>query len=199
MAAKFVKICGLTNYSDARFAFEAGADYLGFILIPGSLRAIDREEFEKIDFGKKVGVFQNAPLDYVLSFKLDTIQLHGTESEEYVDELRARTNCEIWKALPIVDTGSLEFAKSRYKGLAILADGEKGGRHCDRVLAHELSVMRPTILAGQLTPENVGEAINLVDPIGVDAASGVETENDPRKKDEHKILAFINEVRKHLC
>lgn len=198
MAAKFVKICGLTNYADARFAFEAGADYLGFILIPGSLRAIEKEEFDRIDFGKKVGVFLNAPIDYVLSFKLDTIQLHGTESEEYVDELRAKTHCEIWKALPIVDSESLAFAKERYKGLTILADGEKGGRHCDRVLARDLCAARPAILAGQLTPENVGEAIKLVDPIGVDAASGVESANDPRKKDEHKILAFINEVRKHL-
>lgn len=198
MPGKFIKICGLTNYSDAKAAFEAGADYLGFILVPGARRAIDKAEFDKIDFGKKVGVFLNAPIDFVLSFKLDVIQLHGTESEEYVDELRARTNCEIWKALPIVDAESLAFAKSRYKGLTILADGEKGGRHCDRVLARELSAVRPTILAGQLTPENVGEAINLVDPIGVDAASGVESENDPRKKDEHKILAFINEVRKHL-
>ena len=94
MAAKFVKICGLTNYADARFAFEAGANYLGFILIPGSLRAIEKEEFDRIDFGKKVGVFLNAPIDYVLSFKLDTIQLHGTESEEYVDELRAKTRSQ---------------------------------------------------------------------------------------------------------
>ena len=198
MAAKFVKICGLTNYADARFAFEAGADYLGFILIPGFLRAIEKEEFDRIDFGKKVGVFLNAPIDYVLSFKLDTIQLHGTESKEYVDELRAKTHCEIWKALPIVDSESLAFAKERYKGLTILADCEKGGRQCDRVLARDLCAARPAILAGQLTPENVGEAIKLVDPIGVDAASGVESANDPRKKDEHKILAFINEVRKHL-
>ena len=198
MAAKFVKICGLTNYADARFAFEAGADYLGFILIPGSLRAIEREEFDRIDFGKKVGVFLNAPIDYVLSFKLDVIQLHGTESEEYIAELRSQTTCEIWKALPVVDKASFDFAKDNYKDLTLLVDSEKGGRQCDRVLAGELSKIRPTILAGGLTPENVGVAIALGDPIGVDVAGGVESDNDPRKKDIDKIKAFIKEARKNL-
>ena len=197
MQGKFVKICGLTNCSDARAAYLAGADYLGFILIPNSLRAIEKAELERIDFGRKVGVFLNAPIDYVLSFKLDVIQLHGTESEEYVAELRRQTACEIWKALPIVDAESFAFARSAYSGLTILADGEKGGRSCDRVLAGELSKIRPTIIAGGLTPENVGEAIALGDPVGVDVAGGVESAN-PRIKDTDKIKAFIKEARKNL-
>lgn len=198
MPGKFVKICGLTNYSDAKAAFELGADYLGFILIPGSLRAIEKEEFDKIDFGKKVGVFLNAPIDFVLSFKLDVIQLHGTESEEYISELRSQTSCEIWKALPVVDKASFEFARDNYKDLTLLVDSEKGGRSCVRVLAGELSKIRPTILAGGLTPENVGGAIALGEPIGVDVAGGVESDNDPRKKDIEKIKAFIKEARKNL-
>ena len=198
MPDKFIKICGLTNYSDAKAAFEAGADYLGFILIPGARRAINKAEFDKIDFGKKVGVFLNAPLDYVLSFKLDVIQLHGTESEEYIAELRSQTAREIWKALPVVDKESFAFAKDNYKGLTLLVDSEKGGRSCDRVLAGELSRIRPTILAGGLTPENVGVAIALGDPIGVDVAGGVESAIDPRKKDIEKIKAFIKEARKNL-
>ena len=197
MPDKFIKICGLTNYSDAKAAFEAGADYLGFILIPGARRAIDKAEFDKIAFGKKAGVFLNAPIDYVLSFKLDVIQLHGTESEEYIAELRSQTACEIWKALPVVDKASFEFAKNNYKDLTLLVDSEKGGRQCDRVLAGELSKFRPMILAGGLTPENVGEAIALGDPIGVDVAGGVESAN-PRIKDTDKIKAFIKEARKNL-
>ncbi len=197
MQGKFVKICGLTNCSDAKAAYLAGADYLGFILIPNSPRAIEKAEFERIDFGRKVGVFLNAPIDYVLSFKLDVIQLHGTESEEYVAELRRQTACEIWKALPVVDAESFAFARSAYQGITILADGEKGGRPCDRVLAGELSKIRPTILAGGLTPENVGEAIALGDPVGVDISGGVESAN-PRIKDTDKIKAFIKEARKNL-
>ena len=198
MPDKFIKICGLTNYSDAKAAFEAGADYLGFILVPGARRAIEKAEFDRIDFGRKVGVFVNAPIDYVLSFKLDVIQLHGSESEEYVAELRSKTACEIWKALPVVDKESFEFAKNNYKDLTLLVDSEKGGRSCDRVLAGELSKLRPTILAGGLTPENVGGAIALGDPIGVDVAGGVESAIDPRKKDIDKIKAFIKEARKNL-
>lgn len=197
MPGKFIKICGLTNSSDAKAAFEAGADYLGFILVPGARRAIDKAEFDKIDFGKKVGVFLNAPIDFVLSFKLDVIQLHGTESEEYIAELRRQTACEIWKALPIVDAQTFAFARSAYSGLTILADSEKGGRSCDRVLAGELSKIRPTVLAGGLTPENVGGAIALGDPVGVDVAGGVESAN-PRIKDTDKIKAFIKEARKNL-
>ena len=198
MPDKFIKICGLTNYSDAKAAFDAGAEYLGFILVPGARRAIDKAEFDKIAFGKKVGVFLNAPIDYVLSFKLDVIQLHGTESEEYIAKLRSQTACEIWKALPVVDKESFTFAKDNYKDLTLLLDSEKGGRPCDRVLAGELSKIRPTILAGGLTPENVGGAIALGDPIGVDVAGGVESDNDPRKKDIDKIEAFIKEARKNL-
>lgn len=198
MPDKFIKICGLTNYSDAKAAFEAGADYLGFILIPGARRAIDKAEFDKIAFGKKTGVFVNAPIDYVLSFNLDVIQLHGTESEEYISELRSKSSREIWKALPIVDAETFAFARSAYSGLTILADGEKGGRPCDRVLSGELSKLRSTILAGGLTPENVGAAIALGDPIGVDVAGGVESGSDPRKKDIDKIKAFIKEARKNL-
>lgn len=198
MPGKFVKICGLTNYSDAKAAFEAGADYLGFILVPGARRAIDKAEFDRIDFGKKVGVFLNAPIDFVLSFKLDVIQLHGTESEEYISELRSQTTCEIWKALPVVDKASFEFARDNYKDLTLLIDSKKGGRSCDRVLAGELSKIRPAILAGGLTSENVGAAIALGEPIGVDVAGGVESDNDPRKKDIEKIKAFIKEARKNL-
>lgn len=198
MPGKFIKICGLTNYSDAKAAFEAGADYLGFILVPGARRAIEKAEFDRIDFGRKVGVFLNAPIDFVLSFKLDVIQLHGTESEEYVAKLRRQTACEIWKALPIVDAETFAFARDNYKDLTLLVDSEKGGRSCDRVLAGELSKIRPTILAGGLTPENVGVAIALGEPIGVDVAGGVESDNDPRKKDIEKIKAFIKEARKNL-
>lgn len=198
MPDKFIKICGLTNYSDAKAAFEAGADYLGFILVPGARRAIEKAEFDRIDFGRKVGVFLNAPIDFVLSFKLDVIQLHGTESEEYISELRSRTTHEIWKALPVVDAETFAFARSAYSGLTLLVDSEKGGRPCDRVLSGELSKIRPTILAGGLTPENVGDAIALGAPIGVDVAGGVESALDPRKKDIEKIKAFIKEARKNL-
>ena len=198
MKNKFVKICGLTNYEDALSAHKLGADYLGFILVPGAKRAVAREEFERIDFGEKVGVFVDAPIDFVLSFNLDVIQLHGSESEEYVETLCEKTSAEIWKALPVVDQKSFEFAKENYKDLTLLVDGEKGGRACDRTLAAELSKTRPVILAGGLTPENVAEAIKLVKPLGVDAASGVEASGDPRKKDEYKIKTFIEEARKNL-
>ena len=198
MKNKFVKICGLTNYEDALSAYKLGADYLGFILVPGAKRAVDRGEFEKIDFGKKVGVFVDAPLDFVLSFKLDVIQLHGSESGEYIEALRKKTSAEIWKALPVVDEKSFAFAKDNYKDLTLLVDGEKGGRSCDRALAAELGKTRPVILAGGLTPENVAEAVRLVKPLGVDTASGVEASGDPRKKDENKIKTFIEEARKNL-
>ena len=118
--------------------------------------------------------------------------------QQAVAELRRQTACEIWKALPIVDAESFAFAKDNYKGLTLLVDSEKGGRPCDRVLSGELSRIRPTILAGGLTPENVGGAIALGEPIGVDVAGGVESDNDPRKKDIDKIKAFIKEARKNL-
>src|SRR5215217_3621180 len=96
-----VKICGITNLEDARFAASAGADYLGYILYPKSARYVSPETIRSIteviqsDFPRvrHVGVFVDEPLDTVIDIVtvtgLNYAQLHGQESPKFARDLSA--------------------------------------------------------------------------------------------------------------
>jgi phosphoribosylanthranilate isomerase len=133
---------------------------------------------------------------------LDLAQLSGDEAPELLDELDGRA----FKALRPVDEKSLLADIERYpyhdSAPAWLIDaclpGAYGGtgRSADRCLAAELARMAPILLAGGLQPENVVEAIQQVQPWGVDVASGVETR--PGYKDHAKMAAFIHHAKTAL-
>ena len=94
-----IKICGITNEDDALFCAECGADFLGFIFVPGSPRFIEPEKAGKIaarlrESGKPskfVGVFRDASNDYIREIKvvagLDLVQLHGSETDDDIRDL----------------------------------------------------------------------------------------------------------------
>ena len=102
-----IKICGLCNAADARVADRAGADYLGVILSPRSKRSRTLKEakpiYEAIDDAQRVGVFVDEPVELLQKARqmlmLDVVQLHGTESPDYVRGLREQSGVVIWKAL----------------------------------------------------------------------------------------------------
>ncbi|SHE74697.1 phosphoribosylanthranilate isomerase [Desulfofundulus australicus DSM 11792] len=201
-----IKICGITDISGALAAAEAGADALGFVFAP-SPRCITPVEARLIcrelpPFITRVGVFVDAPLEEVRAVAdycgLDVIQLHGNEPVDYCRAVGRR----VIKAFRV--GGELKIdpqAVSGYPADAILLDtfvaGRKGGtgQPFDWHLAAGLKLPRPLILAGGLTPENVGRAVELVRPYGVDVSSGVEMEGRPGKKDPEKIRRFIAAAR----
>ena len=197
-----VKICGLTNEADARFAAEAGADYLGFVFAPSSPRRIAPETLAAFSGrlpkgAKKVGVFVDASAEEIEAVRklceLDVVQLHGRETRDFAERLSR--GGEVWKALAATGPEALRDADA-FAGFTLLADNARGGAHrrCDHAIARKMASSSRLFLAGGLDAGNVAGAIRAVRPYGVDAASGVES--SPGVKDREKVLAFINAVKR---
>jgi phosphoribosylanthranilate isomerase len=212
-----VKICGITNLDDALLATEAGADLLGFILYLKSPRYVQPDQVQGIVAHLRsltirpllVGVFVDEPVEQVQrtldECGLDLAQLHGSEPPAEVALLAPRA----YKALRPQTRGEGEAAVAAYAGSIVgvglnpglpdrpefLIDayhpwrfggtGEVADWHAARVIARRYRIL----LAGGLTPGNVGQAIAEVRPWGVDVSSGVEAA--PGRKDPAQVRAFI--------
>jgi phosphoribosylanthranilate isomerase len=200
-----IKICGITNLIDARLAADLGAHALGFIFYPKSPRSVRPEVARDIidnlpPFVMTVGVFVDEEATVVRGIAettgLDWVQLHGKESPEYCCELKRR----VIKGFRIKDASSLSLLPE-YQGSvqAFLLDTYKAGtaggtgETFEWELARQAGALGPIILAGGLTPANVGQAIKVAQPAAVDVASGVET--TPGKKDPEKLRAFFKAVK----
>jgi phosphoribosylanthranilate isomerase len=214
-----IKICGITTLADARTSLEAGADMVGFNFYPKSKRYISPEKCREIVNNLKcrnsvpsrtgvprqlfVGVFVNSPIEEIESIMatcgLHLAQLHGDEPPEILAQLGERA----FKALRVNHEEQARQAIAelplRAAPPAFLIDaqvkGEYGGtgQTADWGLVCKLARSAPILLAGGLTPENVGAAVCQVKPWGVDVASGVES--TPGQKDAIKIRTFIQNVR----
>ena len=213
-----LKIDGLRDASHALVAAEAGADFLGFVFVPGVRRQLAVGQARSIievyrqsrpaEPPRILGLFANQPLDEVNGIVrrcgLDMVQLCGDEPPEYWD----RVEVPVIKQVKVRDDMSTERAVAetldrvqeviRRGHTAVLdkyhANAPGGtGRTFDWAIAREVSKECDFFLAGGLSPENVGEAISTVGPWGVDVSSGVETNG---VKDRSKIVAFAKAVRK---
>ena len=197
-----VKVCGITRPEDAELAVELGAWALGFILWPGSKRHVDPAMAAGIARGMRrrvqlAGVFVNQPLDDVAraagELGLSHVQLHGDEGPSFCSAIAQRTGCRVIKAIRVRGRSDIADAERFHTDLHML-DGPGNGRPWDWSLAAERRTRTPLLLAGGLTAENVGEAIALVQPWGVDVASGVESE--PGVKDPERLRAFMAAVER---
>lgn len=200
-----IKICGVRDPETALVAAECGADSIGLVFVSSSPRRVTIDEAYDIQsvlpaFVTSVGLFINPkPDDYLTTMvqaDLDLGQLHGKEPEPLVREIGP----DLIKAIRYSpDTIEADLRKwSRIDELdAVLIDGGTGGTGEQADWQHLASVIdacdHPVILAGGLTPENVGEAIRLVRPYAVDVSSGVES--SPGIKDPAKIAALCRAVR----
>jgi phosphoribosylanthranilate isomerase len=198
----FVKICGITNEEDGLFAVAMGADAVGFVFAPGSSRQIAVTQAR--DIARRlppevmtVGVFRDeAPqrvVEMVNAAGLHGVQLHGHETPAEGKWVRQRVQFLI-QAFAAGDR-MLERVDEYTAADAIMIDsGSPGsGQVFDWVLAEGLPLDRRVILAGGLTPENVGDAVHRVHPWGVDVSTGVERR--PGRKDPSKVMRFINEAK----
>jgi phosphoribosylanthranilate isomerase len=197
-----IKVCGITNLDDARLAVELGADMLGFIFYAKSQRAVSREMAAQICQAvtvEKVGVFVNETETNIRQTLqecgLNTLQFHGDEPPSFCRQFPAKKI----KAIRVRDAESLRAA-SEYDVDALLldtyTDTQRGGtgKTFDWSLAVQAkSLGRPIILSGGLTPDNVRDAIRVVQPFAVDVASGVERE--PGRKDPEKLKRFFESCR----
>jgi len=205
-----VKICGITNLEDARFALDCGADELGFNFYKKSKRYISPADaatiVEQLSIDTRtVGVFVNEPIETVLeisrSLGLKGVQLHGDEDRLYIKKLLLSSMLFVIKAFRVAPDFVISSAvdwKATYELFDAFSPHERGGtgRSLDwEELGIEVQSWFPdsAYLAGGLTPDNVGTAIRMVRPYAVDVASGVES--SPGKKDRNKVEAFIRNAK----
>ena len=199
----WVKICGLTNLEDARSAVEAGADALGFVLVPSSPRVVTRRQIEGILMALPrtvltVGVVADEDPDFPKELlrvcPFGALQFHGEEAPEEV--LRFKGEVKLIKAVRVRDARSLEVIP-RYQGVdAVLLDAHDPDRKGGTGSAFDwnLAVRAkgfgiPVIVAGGLDPANVRQVVQQVDPYGVDVSSGVE--HAPGRKDPTLVREFV--------
>lgn len=200
-----IKICGITRVEDGLAAARAGADAIGLVFAPKSPRHVSPEQARAIaaalpPFVTTVALFVNADPNEVRQVidraRPDCLQFHGEEEPDYcaafgLPWLKAA------RVRPGVDL--LQFA-TRYSGAQGLlldayspaAHGGTGERFDWGLIPADMP--RPVVLAGGLTPANVGEAVGFARPWAVDVSSGVEAA--PGIKDGSKVAAFVNEVRR---
>ncbi|HLZ61905.1 MAG TPA: bifunctional indole-3-glycerol-phosphate synthase TrpC/phosphoribosylanthranilate isomerase TrpF, partial [Ktedonosporobacter sp.] len=209
-----VKICGLRTPEHIDIATTAGADLLGFIFHEPSHRYVRpqqvhdllkvSERFANPTGGEVtpdlVGVFVNKEADFINDVAEDVglnfVQLHGTETPEFCQRIKR----PVIKALHVSSEGDIEQIKLYQKvAWRLLLDtptpewGGTGVTH-DWQLARIAARITPILLAGGLTVANVAEALEQVQPWGVDVSSGVETN---KQKDPQKICEFIAQVRQY--
>jgi len=212
-----VKICGLTRREDAVAAAEAGADYLGVVLVPSSPRAVEPDRVGGLVEGL-------APLPVLVSADADpeelvevarlsgagVLQLHGDETPDDLRALRAGTlraegTWHLWKAVRVRERDDVERALERFGELAdaLLLDGwtpdALGGTGVSfswgdvGALRDAFPAELELVVAGGLTPGNVGRAVELLAPEVVDVSSGVEA--CPGIKDAEAVRAFVEAAR----
>lgn len=204
-AEPWVKICGVTRPEDASAALAAGASAIGLNFVPSSRRYVEPGRARAIADAVRgkleiVGVVADleprALAELESEVGLDWIQLHGDERAELVQSLP-----RAFKAVGIATATDVERALT-FPGERLLVDakleGTLGGtgQPFDWMLVRDAASSRRLIVAGGLTPENVAEAVRVVQPWGVDVASGVEPPGQPGRKDPEKMARFVRAAQR---
>lgn len=198
-----IKFCGITRAEDAEAAVAAGVDALGFVLTRHSRRHVEPAEAARIaralpPFISTVALFMDDDPDWIDEaiddLNPDLLQFHGNESPEDCE----RHACPYLKAVPMGSISDVQRYVSAYSsatGLLLDANamGEVGGSGHSFDWTRVPDLPKPMILAGGLDVTNVGRAIRLTRPYGVDVSSGIEL--SPGIKDARKMHDFVAAVR----
>ena len=209
-----IKICGIRDKTRALAAVQAGADFIGLVFAPSRRHLSPQKALPLVEavrgLGSRpaiVGVFVNTAaqeVNHITDYcRLDWVQLSGDETWEYCQELKkavikvihVSSRQKTDEILADIETG---YQLLPEKELICLLDSRVGeayggtGQVFNWQLAREVSARFPVIIAGGLTPANVGQLIKEVQPWGVDVSTGVESNG---LKDASKIRAFVKAVR----
>jgi phosphoribosylanthranilate isomerase len=209
-----VKICGLREEEHVIAAAEAGADYIGLVFAASKRQVSQSRARELVEVLKEcsrrpqvVGVFVNEPTSVVNQAAdycgLDAVQLSGNEDAAYARLVERPVICTVHVAATMtakdVDEAICKSDDLRdSSGLVLLDTGVRDtfggtGLTFDWDIARDVSLRHQVLIAGGLTPANVGQLISYVRPFGVDVSSGVERDG---RKDASLIRAFVREARK---
>jgi phosphoribosylanthranilate isomerase len=203
-----VKICGVNRPEDIQAAAAAGAAYIGLNFFPKSPRYVTIAKAAALAIAAPAGLAKvalvvdpdDATLDAIVAgVPLDMIQLHGHETPARVAEVRARHGLPVMKAVGVADEGDLAgLIEMSLAADQLLIDAKPprgadlpggNGLPFDWRLLVGRKWLRPWMLAGGLTAENVAEAIRLTGAAQVDVSSGVEAAAGV--KDHARIAAFV--------
>ena len=201
-----IKTCGLFREEDINYANELKPDYIGFVFAE-SKRKVGVEKASdlknKLDKEiKSVGVFVNDNLDFILNLIkdkiIDIVQLHGNEDNDFLDNLKTKTNAKIIKFIPVENAESILNSLNIISDF-ILLDNLKGGagktfnwNYLKEAFELNNNLKKnfneKYFLAGGLNKENIGEALKF-NPYCVDLSGGLETDG---VKDYEKMKYIIN-------
>ena len=205
-----VKICGITQPQQSVAIASLGATALGFICVPTSPRYVTTAQIQAavtplpntID---KIGVFANSSIHEISQIVIDSgltgVQLHGDESPEFCAQVRKfLPQVEVIKALRIRNSEHLELAATYSQWVdTLLLDAyhpqQLGGtgKTLDWQMLQQFNPSYPWFLAGGLTPDNVLDALNQLQPSGIDLSSGVE--HTPGNKDLDKVASLFAKIQ----
>ncbi|MCL2282417.1 MAG: phosphoribosylanthranilate isomerase [Fibromonadales bacterium] len=192
-----IKICGLFREQDIEFANEARPDFIGFVFAEKSKRFVEPSFAENLR--KKlasgivpVGVFVNAKIDSIVSLQkngiIDMVQLHGNESDEYIEELKAKCNAKVIRALNL-NNSQLSTLNSPLSDYILLDSQVPGsGKSFDWECLRGIDLSGNVFLAGGINLQNIKEALKL-NPFAVDISSGAETDG---VKNRDKMLKLVS-------
>ncbi len=195
-----IKLCGLRRPEDIEAANRLKPEYIGFVFARKSKRYVDPKTALSLKKSlspsiNAVGVFVNEELSVVADLLnrgiIDVAQLHGSESEEYITELKKATGKPVIRAFKVANPEDVAVAVESSADHILLDAGAGDGVTFDWSIVK--NVERPFFLAGGLNPLNVAEAVEAVHPFAVDVSSGIETDGF---KDIDKMAAFMKAVRK---
>jgi phosphoribosylanthranilate isomerase len=194
-----IKFCGLTREQDVDVAAELGVDAVGFVLWPQSPRALTLEETAALvqrlpPSVTPVGVFVRPTaadiVDAVTIAGIRVAQAHGVDDPSSLLD----APCEVWSAISL--TGATIAIPADMTMLLDAQDDEQfggTGKTIDWRAARKIAAIRRVLLAGGLTPQNVGKAIEIARPWGVDVSSGIEER--PGVKNGKLMRDFVDSVR----
>ncbi len=198
-----VKVCGVRTIRDIDICLDAGVDWLGLNLVPGSRREVSEEDAAALvshvrGRARMVGIFADTPPSRIREILqktgIELAQLHGREPLEWVADLGA---CA-FKAVRLGTRADVEIAMLA-PGSWVLLDAHAGaalggtGARIHERLAFEVTSRRLALVAGGLTPESVAQTIGHLRPFAVDVASGVE--KAPGEKDAALVARFVRAAR----
>jgi len=201
-----IKICGITNKTDALGAASLGVDMLGFVFFKKSKRYVEpmtaADIINELPLSiARAGVFVDEKPDRVREIAadapLDTLQFHGNETPEYCASFKGEyKTIKAFRLKTREDLKGINDYDVDFYLLDTHSENAAGGtgEAFDWKMLENFEFLRPVILSGGLTPGNVSRAIKEVAPYGVDVSSGVE--KAAGKKDMDLMKKFVENVRK---
>lgn len=185
--------------SEVQYCNQLKPDYIGFVFAPGRHQITPQHACQlsgHVIHSTCVGVFVNESCEQIVQLarlcRLSVIQLHGEESEQDIQYVKAHTSCTIWKALRVRTQQDIQQSTSLHPDRFLLDRYlDKENKHpLDRTLLQGVDV-HAMILAGGITTANIMDYLTL-SPYGIDISSGIETDGH---KDYAKMKKIIEEVR----